>query len=86
MTFAILLLGLLVVACAVGSFVTQGQTYEWYAATYSETAAAWIVALHLDDAFHSWWFNAITAFFVRKPAALQRTAARLLDPPDKGGK
>ncbi len=62
MTFAILLLGLLVVACAVGSFVTQGQTYEWYAATYSETAAAWIVALHLDDAFHSWWFIAITAF------------------------
>ena len=62
MTFAVILLVLLVVACAVGSFVKQGQTFDWYAASYSETAAAWIMALRLNDTFHSWWFIAITAF------------------------
>ena len=59
MTFAVILLVLLVVACAVGSFVKQGQTFDWYAASYSETAAAWIMALRLNDTFHSWWFFCI---------------------------
>lgn len=62
MTFAIILLVILGVACAVSSFITQGQSFDWYASTYSETAAAWIVALRLNDAFHSWWFIVITAF------------------------
>ncbi|MBE5996798.1 MAG: cytochrome c biogenesis protein ResB [Lachnospiraceae bacterium] len=62
MQFAIILLVLLAAVCSVASFVTQGQTYAWYAQTYSERTAAVIVALHLDDAFHSWWFIAITAF------------------------
>lgn len=62
MQFAILLLVILAAACTVASFVTQGQTYEWYARTYSERTAALILALHLDDAFHSWWFVLITAF------------------------
>ena len=60
MQFAIILLAILTAACAVGSFVTQGQTYEWYARQYSERTAGLIIALHLDDAFHSWWFVAIT--------------------------
>ena len=62
MQFAIILLVILTAACTVGSFVTQGQTYEWYARQYSERSAALIIALHLDDAFHSWWFVLITVF------------------------
>ncbi len=62
MQFAIILLVILAAACCVSSFVTQGQTYEWYAQQYSERTAALIVALHLDDAFHSPWFIAIAAF------------------------
>ena len=62
MQFAIILLVLLAAACSFASFVTQGQTYAWYAETYSERKAALIMALHLDDAFHSWWFITITAF------------------------
>ena len=62
MQFAIILLVLLAVVCSIASFVTQGQSYAWYAQQYSERTAAVIVALHLDDAFHSWWFILITAF------------------------
>ena len=62
MTFAIILLVVLAAACAAGSFITQGQTYEWYAEAYSESAAAWIMALHLNDAFHSVWFIVIALF------------------------
>ncbi len=62
MRFAILLLLILAAACSAGSFVTQGQTYAWYAQRYSERMAARIIALHLDDAFHSWWFFLITGF------------------------
>ena len=62
MTFAIILLALLCAACAGASFLPQGESFEWYAAAYSETAAAWIIALQLNDAFHSWWFIAITGF------------------------
>lgn len=62
MRFAILLLVALALACSVGSLVTQGQTYDWYAQRYSERAAALIVALGLDDAFHSAWFLAVTGF------------------------
>ena len=62
MTFAIILLVVLAVVCAAGSFITQGQTYEWYAEAYSENAAAWIMALHLNDTFHSVWFVVIALF------------------------
>ncbi|MBQ6468913.1 MAG: cytochrome c biogenesis protein ResB [Lachnospiraceae bacterium] len=62
MQFAIILLVLLAIVCSIASFVTQGQTYAWYAQAYSERTAAVIVALHLDDAFHSWWFIVITGF------------------------
>ena len=81
MQFAIFLLLLLTAACAFGSFITQGQSYEWYAAQYSERTAGAILALQLDDVFHSWWFVAITMFLclnllacnlVRLPALLRR--------------
>ena len=62
MTFAIILLVILAAVCAAGSFITQGQTYEWYAEAYSENAAAWIMALHLNDTFHSVWFIVIALF------------------------
>ena len=82
MQFAIILLVILSAACTVGSFVTQGQTYEWYVKQYSETTAALIIALHLDDAFHSWWFVLITVFLcvnlllcnvIRLPRLIRRT-------------
>lgn len=62
MTFAIILLVILAAVCAAGSFITQGQTYEWYAEAYSENAAAWIMALQLNDTFHSVWFVVIALF------------------------
>ena len=84
MRFAILLLVVLAVACSVGSLVTQGQTYDWYAQHYSERTAALIVALRLDDAFHSIWFIVITGFLclnlvlcnlTRLPQLIRRTRA-----------
>jgi len=62
MRFALILLLILAAACAFGSFITQGQSYEWYAAAYSEQIAALIKLLHLDDVFHSFWFVGITLF------------------------
>lgn len=62
MRFALILLVVLAAACMGASLVTQGQTYAWYRQEYSERAAALILALHLDDAFHSWWFILITGF------------------------
>ena len=61
MRFTIFLLVVLVIGCVAGSLVTQGQTYAWYAQAYSERTAGLIIALGLDDAFHSLWFLAITA-------------------------
>ena len=62
MPFAIILLVLLAAACALSSTVSQGQTYEYYAAQYGERTAGFILALQLDDAFHSWWFIGLSAF------------------------
>ena len=62
MQFAVILLIILALACSLGSFISQNQTYSWYAQQYSERAAAAIIALHLDDLYHSWWFILITAF------------------------
>lgn len=61
MKFAIILLVLLALACAFSSLITQGQSFAWYAEAYSERTAAVIMALHLDDAFHSWWFVLLSA-------------------------
>ncbi len=82
MKFAIILLVILAVTCSIGSFVTQGQTYSWYSARYSERTAALILALHLDDVFHSWYFILISSFLclnlflcnvIRLPGLIGRT-------------
>ena len=84
MRFAIALLSVLALACAASSLITQNQTYAWYSERYSERTAAIIMALHLDDAFHSPWFIAITAFLcvnlllcnlLRLPRLIRRTKA-----------
>ena len=84
MRFAILLLAILAVACSVSSLITQNQSYNWYAQRYSERTAAVIMALRLDDAFHSPWFIVITAFLclnltlcnlTRLPQLIRRTRA-----------
>ena len=84
MRFAIVLLVVLAAACSVGSLVTQGQTYDWYAQRYSERTAALIVALGLDDAFHSAWFIVVAGFLclnltlcnlTRLPQLIRRTKA-----------
>lgn len=82
MRFAIILLLVLAFACSIGSLIPQGNTYAWYYSNYSERTAAIILALHLDDAFHSWWFILITAFLcinllacniTRFPSLVRRT-------------
>ena len=62
MKFAVILLVILAAACVTGSLISQGQDYAYYAAQYSERTAGLILALHLDDAFHSAWFLIINAF------------------------
>ena len=82
MKFAVILLAVLAIACSAGSFVTQGQNYAFYAEQYGERMAGLILALHLDDAYHSWWFITITAFLclnlifcnlIRLPQLIRRT-------------
>ena len=82
MKFALILLVILVLMCVAGSFVTQGQTYVWYTSQYSERTAAAIIALRLDDVFHSWYFILISGFLclnlllcnvVRLPGLVRRT-------------
>ena len=95
MPFAIALLVLLVAACALSSTVSQGLTYDQYAAQYGERTAGLILALRLDDAFHSWWFIGLSAVLclnllccnlLRLPALLRRV--RAFTDPDRaaGGK
>ena len=61
MPFAIGLLVLLAAACALSSTIPQGQSYETDAAQYGERTAGLILALRLDDAFHSLWFIGLSA-------------------------
>ncbi len=84
MQFAIALLILLVAFSVLGSLIPQGNTYEWYAAAYSERAAGAIMALYLDDLYHSFWFIALAGFLclslllcnlVRLPALIRRMKA-----------
>ena len=84
MPFAITLLVLLAAACALSSTISQGQVYEYYAAQYGERIAGLILALRLDDAFHSWWFIGLSAVLclnllccnlIRLPAIIKRAGA-----------
>lgn len=62
MRFAVILLVVLAAACAGASLVEQGQTAAWYQDHYAPRIAGLILALHLDDAFHSWWFVLLAGF------------------------
>ncbi len=62
MRFAIILLLLVTLACALGSFIPQGQETEWYFETYSPRLAALIVGTGMDDLYHSWWLLGLTGF------------------------
>ena len=61
MKFAIILLIVVAIACVIGSLVPQGEMFEVYRNSYSERAAAFILAFRLDDVFHSLWFIVLTA-------------------------
>ena len=89
MRFALILLVLLAASCALASLVTQGQSYDWYAARYSGRVAAWILAFRLDDAFHSVWFALLSGFLVLNllfcnllhfPALLRRSRETVPNP------
>ena len=59
MRFGIALLVILALACALGSFLPQGNTLDWYLSRYPARTAALIYGLGLDDVFHSPWFLAL---------------------------
>ena len=60
MKFAIILLVVVAIACMIGSLVPQGEMFDVYRDAYSERTAGLILAFHLDDVFHSWWFLVLT--------------------------
>ena len=62
MGFAVTLLVLLASACALSSLVEQGLTRETYAVRYGEGWAGLIMALQVNDAYHSVWFVALSGF------------------------
>ena len=62
MGFAVTLLVLLAAACALSSLVEQGLPQETYAAHYGEGTASLIMALQINDAYHSTWFIALSGF------------------------
>ncbi len=62
MPLAITLLVLLAAACALCSAVPQGQTPSWYREQYGERTGSLILALYVDDAYHSGWFIALSGF------------------------
>ena len=56
MKFAVGLLIILALACALGSVVPQGNSPTWYAQNYSSQVSGAILLFGLDDLFHCWWF------------------------------
>ncbi len=56
MGLALLLLGLIVVACVLGGIIPQGALPNQYAALYGQTPADILMFLHLDRVFTAWWF------------------------------
>ena len=84
MGFAVALLVLLAVCCALSSLVEQGLTQEAYAARYGEGWANLIMTLQVNDAYHSVWFIALSGFLclnlilcniIRLPSFLKRYRA-----------
>ena len=59
MKFAIGILLVLVLVCALGSVIPQGNPPEWYTQNYPSQAAGAIMLFGLGDVFHCWWFLAL---------------------------
>ena len=62
MTFAIILLIILVFSCTAGSLIPQGEVMSYYTNSYSEKMAGAILLFGLDDVFHCGWFVVLTLF------------------------
>lgn len=62
MRTALILLGLLVIACVAGSVIPQQEISAYYTGYYPEKVGMLFLLLGLDDVFHSWWFVFLTAF------------------------
>ena len=60
--FASVLLVILALAAALGTLILQGRPFEEYTANYGAVGDL-IVALRLDDLFHSLWFACLVALF-----------------------
>ena len=78
MQFAIILLIVVAIVCIVGSLVPQGAMFDQYRDTYSERTAAFILAFHLDDVFHSWWFIVLVALLCLSVLLCNLTRVRSL--------
>ena len=78
MRFAIILLIVVAIACVVGSLVPQGEQFALYRDSYSERTAAFILAFHLDDVFHSWWFIALVTLLCLSVLLCNLTRVRSL--------
>lgn len=62
MKVAIAILILLIIACVCGSVIVQGYSQNYYLNIYSEKTVHLIMALGLNDVFHTWWFIILTIF------------------------
>ena len=60
MKFGMLLLGILTLACVLGSVIPQGNSLDWYLRQYGQRTGALIYGLGLEDVFHSPWFLVLT--------------------------
>lgn len=60
MKFGMLLLGILTLACVLGSVIPQGNSLDWYLQQYGPRTGALIYGLGLEDVFHSPWFLVLT--------------------------
>ncbi len=64
MRLALLLLGLIVVACVIGGVIPQGAQPAQYQALYGEGVAGVLQALQLHRVFTAWWFVALVALLL----------------------
>ncbi|MBR6528045.1 MAG: cytochrome c biogenesis protein ResB [Lachnospiraceae bacterium] len=56
MKLAMILLGLIVLACLAGSMIVQGEISAYYESMYGVNIACLIQSLQLDQVFTCWWF------------------------------
>ncbi len=81
MKLALLLLGLIVIACVIGGLIPQGALGAQYEAQYGKEPAQILRALRLDKVFTSWWFlllaglllvNLLLCSLLRFPSVLRQ--------------